>query len=136
MSEIKDGDWVAFQVSKTSSDGKRIYAVGGDLVAWINPKHVTKIPPPDPHAGLVEDIVHYAVSFVESLPPEANTTSYTRPLIRAVAIWRAAQRPPDLVAELRKAWSAVDTSIPTLGSFREVARLIAALEAERDGRKG
>ena len=136
MSEIKDGDWVAFQVSKTSSDGKRIYAVGGDLVAWINPKHVTKIPPPDPHAGLVEDIVHYAVSFVESLPPEANTTSMMRPLIRAVAIWRASQRPPDLVAELRKAWSRLKANGPDLTTMEPVEDALIALEAERDGRKG
>ena len=143
MSEIKVGDWVAFQVREISPAGT-LYASAGESVNWLYQDFVTKIPPPDPHAELKAAVVDTAVAkYVVMTGPGIRDDQLLNKVCAehdaAVLTLLAAQRPPDLVAELR---GAIDVAAAVLQAARfevlatKLRDKMTALETERDRRNG
>lgn len=140
MSEIKVGDRVFAVVCRLWEAGNVEICLPGTIAGWtVRESDLVKIPPPDPHAGLKEAVVDTAVAkyVVMTSPGIRDIQLHNKVCFEhdfAVLNLIDAQRPPDLVAELRNAWEMRSKGYG--GTAQKIEDAISALEAERDGRKG
>ena len=145
MSEIKVGDRVFAVVCRLWEAGNVEICLPWTIAGWtVRESDLVKIPPPDPHAELKAAVVDTAVAkYVVMTGPGIRDDQLLNKVCAehdaAVLTLLAAQRPPDLVAELR---GAIDVAAAVLQAARfevlatKLRDKMTALETERDRRNG
>ena len=128
---IKVGDWVVFQVKAIDHNGFCASLLGD---GGVDSKNLTKIPPPDPLQSLKDKLLREVMAI--------DDDDYYRVGMGHIAKCKNdiidAQRPPDLVAELRRVANAATALLSSAGvkcTADDLEAAVSALETERGRRK-